>query len=416
MTQPQFTETLSKIPIKEYFELIEYFNKNLVVGVECERVLSMDTEIVARHLKTRNFTAMSRGDLFQYKKATTNEYNVAFVYRDGSVNGGNEIVFNGTAEKFAWIHDKLLKLENKLDKMNCHDYDDSCSNHITLVSLQDKLINPIVLKNLYNFAKAFSPAIYWLGSANSRVTPIRSRAGSYCPINYANPNNKTFNTLKSLLGRGMINLSKQESLSIADTEMLSGIRVEFRSPDGMRVPSALTSLMFLFRAIIYKAVELSTQGIIQAESMVDWREAKVLNSRLLSPNIIVDEDKDKLKALSKQLIDSLIPQLKMMSPEAIPILYDLAGKPISQRSGKWVKMEKEIMKKFERKLTTKEERLVEIVITKEFQGDNAGQWKKVVAEDMGVSTRMVEYMMKAIETKVSMTFIFDSEMKSYRIE
>lgn len=415
----EFREKEKKISIKEYFDLVEYFHKNLVAGVECERVVNINGSLLANHLKTKYISHGDRGDgvLIDYKQATTNEYNIAFIYEDGSFDYGNEIVFNGTAEKFKWIHNRLLKLEKKLDILRCKDYGGETSNHITLISLQDKLINPIVLVNLYNLVKAYSPAIYWLGSADSKSQAVRKGVSNYATLRYVSPFGKPFLSFKNELGRGFLNYEKQNVIEIADKEILSGLRVEFRSPDGMRVPSALTSLIFLCRALIYKAVELSTKGIIQTESLVDWEETKHLNRRLLDwEDVLTTREKNKLKNLSKDLISLLIPQLKMLAPESIPILKELAEKPVSQRTGKWTVTEKELMKTVDKKLTKNEEKLVEVIISNQFQGDNAGKWKKKVAEDFGVSSRMVEYMMKGIETKVSMRFVFDTEMKAYRLE
>lgn len=410
---------IKTLKISEYFELIEYFRKNVVIGVECERAISMSGNILANHLKT---SYLSYGDrdsrLSDYKEATTNDYNVAFIYPDNSFDGGNEIVFNGTAEKFDWVHEKLLKLEKKLDTLGCQNYNYKTSNHITLISLQDRFLNPIILVNLYNLVKAYSPAIYWLGSADSKSTIVRRGAGGYANLNYVNPIGKTFEQLKQNLGRGFVNFSKQKVLLVADEEVLSGIRIEFRSPDGMRVPSALTSLMFLFKALLYKALDLSTKGIVMTESLVDdWQKVKTMNSKIINNHEILDnDDRDYLRKLSKEMIEMLLPQLKMISPESIPILQELAKKPISQRTGKWVIIEKKLLKNVNKKLTENEEKLVQIVIGKEITEDTAGKWRQKVAKKFGRSTRMVEYMMKGIETKVSMRFVFDNEIKQYRLE
>jgi len=411
---------IKTLKISEYFDLIEYFKKNLVIGVECERVVIMDGDMLANHLKTKHTGWGSRGAerLDDYKVATTNEYNVAFIYQDNSFDGGNEIIFNGTAEKFDWVHEKLLRLETKLDTLRCQNYNYKTSNHITLISLQDRLLNPIILTNLYNLVKAFSPAIYWLGSADSKKNIVRSGVDGFAPLNYVNPVGKTFSKLKQNLGRGFINFSKQNVLYIADEEVLSGVRVEFRSPDGMRVPSALTSLMFLFKAMIHKALDLSTKGIVMTGSLVDdWDKVKRINNSIVDSDYEINtQGKTFLQENSKELIDMLLPQLKMISPESIPILYELAKKPVSQRSGKWSVIEKNLMKTINRKLTDNEENLIQIVISNEIKEDTAGKWRQKVAEKLGRTTRMVEYMMKGIEKKVSMRLIFDNEMKQYRLE
>ncbi len=418
----KFTEMDEKISISRYLELIEDFKRSLVVGLECERAIPLNTQVLAQHLKTQYIGyGQSRNDssLAGFKKATSNEYNVAFVTTDSSVTHDNEILFTGTNEKFGWIHDRLLKLEKKLDTLHCSNYDKTCSNHITLLTLQDKIINPIIVKNLYNLTRAFSPALYWLCSGDSQ-TVVRRGANNYAQFSNLNPNNRTFSELKSMNNRtSIINLSKQNTINIGGLERLSGLLIEFRNPDGIRVPSALTSLMMLYKALTFKAVELSTKGLVSVESLCDWAKNKQICNKLVGDyhELEVDSsDKEYCKNQANELIDFLLPQLKQISPEAIPILRELAEKPISQRTGKWSTIEKSLIQKTNKKFTANEEKLVEIMISGEFRDKKATGWKKKVANKIGVTDRMVEYMMKRIEGKISQRFVFDYEMQSYIFE
>jgi len=418
----EFNETEDKISIKEYLELVEDFKRTLVVGLECERAVNIDQRLLAQHLKTQYIGyGQSRNDssLAGFKKATSNEFNVAFVTTDSSVNHDNEILFTGTSEKFGWIHDRLLKLEKKLDTLRCSDYDKTCSNHITLLTLQDKIINPIVVKNLYNLTRAFSPALYWICSGDSQNV-VRSGAKSYAQFSNLNPKNRAFSELKSMNSRtSILNLSKQNIIQIGGLERLSGLIVEFRNPDGIRVPSALTSLMMLFKALSFKAVEISTKGLVSVESLCDWERNKKICRKLVGSYQELEFNLSDIRDCQKQaneLIDLVLPQLKQISPESIPILRELAKKPISQRTGKWTTIEKSLLKQTNKKFTANEEKLVEIMISGEIRDKKATGWKKKVAGKIGVTDRMVEYMMKRIEGKISQRFTFDYEMESYIFE
>jgi len=413
----EFTETENAIDIKEYFDLIEDFKRNLVVGLECERAVNISSSMLAQHLKTEYIRyGESRQDssLAGFKRATANEFNVAFVTTDSSVTYDNEILFTGTSEKFSWIHDRLFKLEKKLDQLNCEDYNRTTSNHITLLTLQDKIINPIVVKNLYNLTRAFSPALYWLCSGD-RGTLVRAGINSHATFSNLNPRGKSFEELKGLnLRRNIINLSKQNYLSIGGKERLSGFIIEFRNCDGLRVPSALTSFMMMYKALTFKAIELSTKGLISVESLCNWQDTKALCRRITDPNgSLLSTEMNQCRTKANELIDLILPQLKSISPEAIPILREIANKPISQRTGEWSTIEKKFLKKTNKKLTENEEKLVNILIEGEIREKTAGKWKQKVAQKIGVTERMVEYLMKRIEDKTSQGFVFDSEMKSY---
>jgi len=413
---------IKTLSITEYLDLLTYIKKNIMVGVECERSIEHENSTVARYLKTGSGSYSSRSigsTADKYKKASTNPFNVAFVYPDMTVSGGrNEIVFNGTAESFAWIHDKLLKLEKKLDELGCKDFCNTTSNHITLISLQDKLINPLVLVNLYNMVKAFSPAIYWLGSANDSSRIVRPTVNGFSDLKLINPLGKTFEELKEQVSRGMLNFQHQNIVSVGlGEEVLSGIRIEFRSPDGMRVPSALASLMFLFKSMLLKSVDLSTKGLVKTETLIDdWQEIKSLMIKIKSGFEMTQDDKSKVRQNAKELIEFVMPHLKTLAPESVPILFELAKKPISHRNRSWKVAEKELMKARCMKLTKNEERLIEIVIAKEISEQTTGKMKKKVAEVLGVTDRMVEIMIKNIGNKTNHRIVFDSEINTYRFE
>lgn len=404
-----------KLTIQQNIDLLDYFDKNLVMGIECERNIPIDGASLAAHLKTRRFgVSSSKGDdmLKVYKGACSNIYNVAFVTHDSSVNNGNEIIFNGTAEKFKWIYSKLKLLEDKLQKLKCKNFCSTTSNHMTYVTLQDKLILPIVLKNIYQITRAYQCALYWLTGAD----PTKSHRGqNYCPNINSRTISDKIDTMKSRGGRAMINLLKQKTINIDNKELLSGLRVEFRETDGMRVPSALTAIMFLHRAIIYKAVDLSLKGVYDVTSAGNWARSKMVTDRIGS-NRLTENDKMFVIAKAKELISFIAPQLKSMSPEALEILRNMADKPISAYGTQRPKtIDKALLKRLNSDLTEHEQKIVSIAILGEITETTATKWKKKAMRKLAVSQRMVEYLMKKVEDKTGKRFVFDNEFNNYRL-
>ena len=251
------------ISAKQYLEIIDYFNKQLVVGAELERNVPCDVSTTQRALGCRN----NNRDLASLKKSPSNKYNVAYCYNDGTVTSGNEIVFAGTNENFDWIQKRLKLIDDKLDTMNATSYVGNGSTHLSFLTIQEKVLPAILIKNIWNLSRAFSSSLYWLTSGDP-VRTFRARGASYNARAFLekSPASVSISNFLSVMDRySLCNLNKNRtipSISPIEPEKLAGLFVEFRQPDCIRVPSALTSLMFLHKALIYKAVDLSRKGCV----------------------------------------------------------------------------------------------------------------------------------------------------------
>lgn len=423
-----FTLKDEKLSMQEYFDLLKYLSKNLAVGLEMERPLPMQTDQCGHLLNARgNRIDGTEDDGLQiYKAASGTDYNVVFCYHDGSVhciNGrdGVEIVFGGTSENMKWIHDRLLKIESKLTENRCDEYHVSCSNHITLVTLQDRPIKKVVFRNLWNLTRAYSSALYWLASGD-KLHLVRSQV-----FDNAKPNlniageSEVFGTSDVFRNKyNLLNIKKQEYVNITGADLtvqrqMKGVMIEFRNPDGFRVPSALASLMVMYRAMMMKALDLSLNGVLQIEgSMFD--ENKVLTNKILAEGQrdtkLTPQEAEKVVRQAKELISFLTPQLKAHSPEAIPVLYKLADKPVSFRSGKWMTIDKDLFKP-NHNLTENETALIEMVVNHSITESTAGKWKKKASAKLRLSERMVEHMMARINEKTLRAFVYETELGSY---
>jgi hypothetical protein len=171
--------------------------------------------------------------------------------------------------------------------------------------------------------------------------------------------------------------------------------------------------MFLHRALIYKAVDLSLKGIYDVTSTGDFVKSKSVANRMSE---LDNEDKEFCIAKSKELIELLSPILKRMSPEALEILRNLAERPISQYGVLRPSIiDKKLMANLGNELTDAEQGLLSITILGEITDTTATKWKKKAMKKLGVSQRMVEYIMKKVEDKTGKRFVFDNEFKNYRL-
>lgn len=413
-----------KIDIKEFIGIMKFFDKHLLVGAELERVVPVTQSELANHLNSKT---MGYGESHSYERTVSsyksarakNKYNVAFVTSDASFETGNEILFGGNNESFQWNYNKLKLIEEKLDNLNAIDFSPKTSTHISVLTAYNVRLNGIIIKNIFNMIRAFSGALYWIGSGDKR-TILRGGAKNYANHSLAfSPNLRPANELSSLISKNhQVNLSKQPFIYNQNNQ-LNGLFVEFRCTDGIRVPSAIASLMQLYRAIVYKAVELSMDGVVQVESLsANWRRNKIVANKLLDKDKLTKQELAFLTLESKNLIHFCMNYLKRGDKSCIAILDKLAEMPVSLRlkSGKKLKtVDKELYEK-EKGLNEKEQKLLNIIIKSEIQSDSIVEWKKKTAEKLEVSVRYIEKMLISIMDVTKLSVVFDCEEKTMRVD
>jgi len=405
----QFAETSDGISTQDYLDLVNYFDKNLVMGIELER----DTRGKDSYFVADKFNTTTEGSIDGYRKSISNLYNVAFVTHDGSVPNGVELIFGGTVQGSKWVHEKLLKIENKLQNLKTVHYSKNTSNHISFVTLQNKLINPVVVKNIFNLTRAFSAPLFWLGCAD----PTRIHRGMhFCkPLFSITPINKLFSDFKDEIEKfSQCNIGRTQAVDIAGKQMASGLYVEFRHIDGMRVPTAITANGFLLRALVYKALCLSRKGVVKVESIGDWNKNKMVVDRL-NDQVFMESDVEYMIKEAHNMIDFMLPELKRLAPDVVDTLYQLADKPVYMRSRRWNTVEKELSIRYNSKITKNEEKLINLVLDADVKAKTAGEWKKKMARKLSVSVRMVEYMIQKLDKKLGLRRDFDKELKQYSV-
>lgn len=410
-----------KISCEEFVETINYFDKNLMVGCEMERVVPQSNGGLANELQTEVMgfgDAQNHSTLMFYKTARArNPYNVAFITQDGTFEYQNEIIFGGNVEGFEWNYQKLKKIEDKLTLLSAVPYSPKTSTHISVLTASNKALNGLIYKNIFNITRAFSGALYWLGSGDKN-TIVRNGVSQYArDCLQFTPEGKDINTLRMQIGKyNQINLGKQQI--IRGTEKTNGIFVEWRGIDGIRVPSVIASNMMLYKAIVYKAVEVSLKGLVMVESLSsDWQRNKDVVKKLIQNNVTV-EDMGFLKLESKRLIHFLSNYLKKFDKNLITMLGKIAEEPVSLRMASNKRLptiDREIYVK-QKNLNSKEQELLSVIITSEVKAQDIKRWKHKTAQKLGCTVRYIEKMLNSITDTTKLNLVFDCEQETIRID
>ena len=310
-----------QITIKEYVEIRKFLDENLIYGAELERSIPVPINTLRTALK-------SNADTTEFHKAD-------FVCKtDCSVHGGNEIVLSGKKFDFRTLYQKLRLFEDVATKLNADPFHESCSTHLSFLTLHRIKIDGSFAKNIFQICRAFAPALCYMTGATKGFYSRQTIMQFADPRLNISPMEKHIGGVKNSTGKySLCNISKT---ALWDMDNTTGIFVEFRSPDGIRIPSVVSALFFLHKAIIYNALKLSIKGVQSVESIcgseADWQHNKLLADDTIGKNI-TNNCTDMLRAQSKQLLRYLMPELKEMqdSDLFIPILEKLADKSISLR-------------------------------------------------------------------------------------
>jgi len=420
-----YSASEDKLTCPEFVELVTFFDKNLLVGCELERVVPMSTDRVASAFKTTYLgisDAHSDRALMFYKTARArNEYNIAFVTSDGSFEYGNELIYGGNPESFEWNYEHLKKVEDKLTTLGAVAYSPKTSTHISVLTGTDILVKGVVYQNVFNITRAFSGALYWLGSGD-KATILRSGARQYAKsCLQITPQDKDINTLKGQIGKyNQINLGKQNITQQDGKQYISGLFVEWRGVDGIRIPSVIAANMMVYKAIVYKAAEMSVHGLVNVESLSSsWQKNKVVVDKLLnSPDTLTDEDISFLKVEAKRLIELLSPYLKRFDKNTIEVIESIAACPASMRQKEGKKLatiDKDIYIR-SRRLNEKEQELLSMIIMGNLESDDLKEWKAKSADKLGCSVRYIEKMLITITETTRLNLVFDCEQKAMRID
>ena len=202
---------------------------------------------------------------------------------------------------------------------------------------------------------------------------IASRVTRYCAFNM-----------------GVINEGTAKNLmQFDDAGNVTRFHVEFRFPDGSDSPAQVVSQMFLFRALLMKAVELSQFGVLKADSdRVKWNQNK-------QAVVLLQGDDQGISLVGTEL-------------------QAIVEKPVWQRRAErmtWKRIEQSLMPA-ERVVEGLQQDILRLISLNQLTGvPNIANWKYAASQALGVSQVEIVNAFRTLEKNVRLNF--DRELGSY---
>ena len=180
--------------------------------------------------------------------------------------------------------------------------------------------------------------------------------------------------------------------------------VEFRFPDGSDSPAQVVSQMFLFRALLMKAVELSQFGVLKVDSNREkWNKKKqavvLLQGDSESISLVGTEPGDArietfeqavafAKQDAKNLLTWLRSHLMNIDGASLNVLQAIVEKPVWKRRAErmtWKRIEKSLMP-VERVVEGLQQDILRLISLNQLTGvKNIANWKYAASQALGGS-------------------------------
>lgn len=204
----------------------------------------------------------------------------------------------------------------------------------------------IVLANLWNLIRRYAPGLKFITSCGDRREALcrRRNHNSHLEMVRHSPSALSMAKIKKKLKESQIvpehqNFFNLEHLGFTEEGNVLPFHLEFRFPDAHLSSSAITSVTFLFLAMLLKSVDLSQYGVIHVGKIAPWRRnIKLLN--MLSNNEgplatsdtseITEDEIEELRQNAYELLDLLAPIFnRFVDNPSLDVLLTLAERPIS---------------------------------------------------------------------------------------
>lgn len=217
--------------------------------------------------------------------------------------------------------------------------------HVVAPSLAEPLPE-IVLANLWNVVRRYSPELRFLTSGgDSRAALCRRRNHtSHLEMVRHSPAAMHMTEIQAELRASRTvpehqNFINLEHIGFTQGGQIHPFHLEFRFPDSDLCPSSVTAKVFLFLALVMKAVDLSQYGVIHVGKVAPWRR-KIELLGMLSNNDgnlatsdtrrVTDEVIEELRQGCFELLDLLGPAFERFPDGgSLEVLTALAERPIS---------------------------------------------------------------------------------------
>lgn len=326
----RFEDVEKRLPVLETKYWRKVFNNNLMIGTEIEQMFdnnNIGTSSVREMLSPLGI----RGGITRFESP------VSSVTSDGSLRNGAEIITPGRKVYGFMEQFSMYQAIYNCLKDNGAIIDSRCGwhNHIVLQdygsnALERNFIPRIIFDNFMLIVQHYYPALAFM-SATLSDTNVYTRYDHFnetYPLRMYSKNDSVSDIEDNFENRyNAVNLNPMSF----NKNNLGNFHVEFRFPDGTLFPIQMASLNILFKSIILKAIELSKYGVIKFSTATDdlykFKNSGDSDDRTsypVEPSVI-----EELKALSKDLVNFLKPEIISIDNIAVPMLEHLAEEPIT---------------------------------------------------------------------------------------
>lgn len=405
-----------------YWHMI--FKKILKVGEEFEVVIPSNLNV------ERTYQQYERDFQPSHSVHHHGKFGIKEITSDGSVPNGMELITVG--KRFDW---KSFYNMNKriIDKFNSNSI---YTNHHTGMHIHllagytnnditelEKPVPEIILANFYQLHRMFTPELYWIASggehpyAITRYMLFRKPPFDYSAITH--PMEIIRDEMQERHGKyQMVNMN----FCRFSNREVSTFHVEIRHPDTHLSPAYSTALVALEVALLTKAIELSTCGIISIkQDEFDYKKNifdKFVNygtgERESDSSELDESDIQDLQVRTNAMIRWLKSEIVSVNPVAYEILKVIAVTPSSQmRIGglNWQKIEQRI---YNPRLVDYDNisKLVEMIILQQITEcpDNI-EWLNQASERLKLPPQKTSQLLDDIGMERLVTF--DEELGGY---
>jgi hypothetical protein len=234
---------------------------------------------------------------------------------------GVEIRVIGRQPYFRAIQEQYLEITTRLLTMGARARS-TCGLHFHL--LAPGLAEPvpeIILANLWNLVRRYSPELRFITSGgDKRIALCRRRNHtSHQEMVRHSPIHMTMAEIQNELRNSKLvpehqNFFNLQHLQFDEDGGALPFHLEFRFPDADLSATSITAKVFLFLALILKAVELSQYGVIHVGKVNPWRR----KNELL--NMLSNNDGNLATSDTSQITESVLGELRSGCHELLDLL------------------------------------------------------------------------------------------------
>lgn len=218
--------------------------------------------------------------------------------------------------------------------------------HVLTIGLSEP-VPDIILANVWNLTRRYAPYLRFLTSAGDKPEALcrRRNYNSHLEMVKLTPFPMTMAEIQQRLRDSRAvpehnNFLNLENIVFNEDGSIKVFHYENRFPDADLSPTSIVAKIFLFLAILLKAVEMSQYGVIHVGRINEWRR-KVELLHLLSNNSgnlatsdtggVTEEVIEELRAGCREMLDLTKPVFaRFESNPSFEVLSLLAETPISQ--------------------------------------------------------------------------------------